>query len=62
MQMYIKSQDLHDSVLDLKVRAAMLANRLVRLDNPITNSKLAELDARAKSLIQLSKSVTANEA
>lgn len=62
MQMYVRSADLHDSVLDLKVKAAVLANRLVRLDNPMTNSRLAELDAKAQCLIQLSNSLTANEA
>lgn len=43
---------MHDDVLDLKVRAAMLGNRITRLDNPITNSRLAQLNAQAMQLLQ----------
>ena len=49
--MLMDAQNMHDEVLELKVRTAVLGNRLVRLDNPITNQKLALLSSRAAELL-----------
>ena len=51
IQMLSEAQGMHDDVLELKVRAAILGNRITRLDNPITNCKLAQLNARASELL-----------
>ena len=42
---------MHDDVLELKVKAAILGNRITRLDSVPTNLKLAELDAKARALM-----------
>lgn len=47
LQMMVEALSMGDQVLDLRVQAALMGNRLVRLDNPVIRAKVALLGRKA---------------
>lgn len=52
MQMVLEAQKMTDQALELKVMAAILGNRLTRLNNPIMSAKLDEMKRHAEALLK----------
>lgn len=51
VQMLLDVQRMQDDVLELRVKVAVNANKLVRLDNPIVNNKLRCLKRKAEEAL-----------
>ena len=51
LQVLHEAQEIHDSVLDMRVQAALLNNRLARMDSILVADKFAALLARADRLL-----------
>ena len=50
-QMLEEAQRMTDQALELQVMAAILGNRLIRLNNPIMATKLKEMKERAEAIM-----------
>lgn len=50
-QMLLECSQLEDALLELRVRAAMASNRLVRMENPILRAKLRGAQVRMDAAI-----------
>lgn len=55
VQMFLECQKMHDEVLEVKVQAAITSNKLLRIDNPIMNDKLASLKRKADECLAACK-------
>lgn len=42
---------MQDDALELKVAVAIISNRMIRLDNPIINSRLSAMKAEADAIM-----------
>lgn len=49
--MLLETQKMSDEALELHVMAAMAGNRVLRMDNPIVNGKLAAMHAQIDALL-----------
>ena len=52
MQMLRETEKMQDEALELKVAAAIVSNRMIRLDNPIINSRLTAMKAQADAIMR----------
>lgn len=52
MQMVLEAQKMTDQALELKVMAAVLGNRLTRLNSPMMSAKLQEMKRHAEELLR----------
>ena len=53
MQLLSDAQEMHDATLDMRVKAALLSNRLARLDSILVAEKFAGLLQRADELLAM---------
>ena len=53
--MLLEAENLFDHVLELKLQTAIASNRLIRLDNPIVNDKLASMHQQLMTVINESE-------
>ena len=51
VQMLEEAQQMTDQALELQVMAAILGNRLTRLNNPMLAAKLKEMKQRAEAIL-----------
>ena len=51
VQMLEEAQHMTDQALELQVMAAILGNRLTRLNNPMLAAKLKEMKQRAEAIM-----------
>ncbi len=49
MQMILQAKQLHLDILEVRTGCAVLSNRLVRLDNPMLRSRLANVEAAVRA-------------
>lgn len=52
MQLVMEAQKMADQALELKVMAAIVGNRVTRLNSPMLAAKLRELKQRAEQLLK----------
>lgn len=57
-QMLVEAQQLHDAVLEARMRMAITSNRLVRCDNPIAAAHLAAIQTRADAMLRECEELT----
>ena len=51
MQMLLEAQKMTDEALGLACQAAVLSNRLIRIDNPIVSAQLADMAAQCRHML-----------
>jgi hypothetical protein len=49
--MILEAQAMQDEVLGLRVKSAMLSNKLVRLENPMITDRIKALKRRADAVV-----------
>ena len=52
VQLIMEAQRMSDQALELKVMAAIVGNRVTRLNSPLLAAKLQELQRRAEQLLK----------